>query len=131
MYKAQLTCQKILCFAALMVCGLMFLYSLGMSTDLYDGLFYSLPEESKIEDVKIPGSEIYYLIQPFNRQLLNASIMLLMLACLLFITSTHSRRRYYVVGCVHDPQRGGVNHEETVNKNQTIVRRESRVYWGC
>ena len=96
MYKAQLTCQKILCFAALTVCGLMFLYSLGMSTDLYDGLFYSLPEESKIEDVKIPGSEIYYLIQPFNRQLLNASIMLLLLACLLFITSTHSRRRYYI-----------------------------------
>ena len=100
MYKAQLTWQKILCFAALAVCGLMFLYALGMSTDLYDGLFYSLPEESKIEDVKIPGSEIYYNIQPFNRQLLNASIMLLLLACLLFITSTHSRRRYYVGNAV-------------------------------
>ena len=100
MYKAQLTWQKVLCFAALAVCGLMFLYSLGMSTDLYDGLFYSLPEESKIEDVKIPGSEVYYNIQPFNRQLLNASIALLLLACLLFITSTHSRRRYYIGNAV-------------------------------
>ncbi len=96
MYKTQLTWQKILCFAALAACGVMFFYSLGMSTDLYDGLFYALPEEHKIAEAKIAGSEIYYQIQPFNRQLLSASIMLLLLACLLFITSTHSRRRYYV-----------------------------------
>ena len=98
MYKKQLTWQKILCFAALAACALIFLYSLGMSTDLYDGLFYTLPEEAKLETAKInvPGAEIYYHIQPFNRALLNNSIALLLLACLLFITSTHSRRRYYV-----------------------------------
>ena len=49
MYKKQLTWQKILCFAALAACGLMFVYSLGLSTDLYDGLFYALPEEAKLE----------------------------------------------------------------------------------
>ena len=98
MYKKQLTWQKILCFAALAACGLMFVYSLGLSTDLYDGLFYALPEEAKLETAKInvPGAEVYYQIQPFNRALLNSSIVLLLLACLLFITSTHSRRRYYI-----------------------------------
>ncbi|MBE5803538.1 MAG: hypothetical protein E7316_03400 [Clostridiales bacterium] len=98
MYKKQLTWQKILCFAALVACGLVFLYSLGLSTDLYDGLFYALPEEAKLETAKVnvPGAEVYYHIQPFNRALLNGSIGLLLLACLLFITSTHNRRRYYI-----------------------------------
>lgn len=98
MYKKQMTWQKILCFAALVACGLVFLYSLGMSTDLYDGLFYALPEEAKLETAKVnvPGAEIYYNIQPFNRALLNSSIVLVLLACLLFITSTHNRRRYYI-----------------------------------
>jgi hypothetical protein len=35
-------------------------------------------------------------MQPFNRSLLRASIGLILLSCLLFITNTHSRRKYYV-----------------------------------
>lgn len=102
MYKKQLTGQKILCFAALAVCALVFLYSLGLSTDLFDGLFYTLPEESRLETAKVnvPGAEIYYQIQPFNRQLLNYSIVLILLAVLLFITNTHSRRKYYIGNAV-------------------------------
>ncbi len=98
MYKKQLTWQKILCFAALAACGLVFLYALGLSTDLFDGLFYALPEEAKLATSKInvPGAEIYYHVQPFNKQLLNNAIYLLLAACLLFITNTHSRRKYYV-----------------------------------
>ncbi len=102
MYKKQLTLQKILCFAALAACALVFLYALGLSTDLYDGLFYALPEEAKLETAKInvPGAEVYYHIQPFNRALLNSSIALLLVASLLFITSTHNRRRYYIGNAV-------------------------------
>jgi len=102
MYKKQLTWQKIICFAALAACGVLFLYSLGLSTDLFDGLFYALPEEHKLATarVNVPGAEIYYNIQPFNRQLLNNTIILLVVACLLFITNTHSRRRYYISNAV-------------------------------
>ena len=102
MYKKQLTWQKILCFAALAACGILFLYSLGLSTDLFDGLFYALPEEAKLATAKVnvPGAEVYYQIQPFNRQLLNNSILLLLVGCLLFITNTHSRRRYYISNAV-------------------------------
>lgn len=102
MYKKQLTWQKILCFAALAACGILFLYSLGLSTDLFDGLFYALPEEAKLETAKVnvPGAEVYYQIQPFNRQLLNNSILLLLVGCLLFMTNTHSRRRYYISNAV-------------------------------
>ena len=102
MYKKQLTWQKILCFAALAACGILFLYSLGLSTDLFDGLFYALPEEHKLatSKVNVPGAEIYYNIQPFNRQLLSNTILLLLAGCLLFLTSTHNRRKYYISNAV-------------------------------
>jgi len=95
MYRKQLTLQKILCFAAIAVSAVVFLYALGLMTDLYDSLYYTMMDPSNPDDTWVPGSQIYYHMQPFNRQLLNASIVLVLLSCLLFITGTHSRRRYY------------------------------------
>ena len=96
MYRKQLTLQKILCFAAIVAGALVFLYALGLMTDMYDSLYYTMMDPSNPDDTWVPGSQIYYHMQPFNRQLLNASIVLVLLSCLLFITGTHSRRRYYV-----------------------------------
>ncbi len=100
MYKKQLTLQKIICFAALAVSALVFLYSLGLMTDLYDALYSTMMDPANIDDTWVPGSQIYYHMQPFNKSLLLYSIGLILLACLLFITSTHSRRRYYVGNAV-------------------------------
>lgn len=100
MYKKQLTLQKLICFAALAVSALVFLYSLGLMTDLYDSLYFTMMDPSNIDDTWVPGSQIYYHMQPFNKTLLGYSIALILLACLLFITSTHSRRRYYVGNAV-------------------------------
>lgn len=96
MYKKQLIVQKIICFAALAVSALVFLYSLGLMTDLYDSLYFTMMDPTNPDDTWVPGSQIYYHMQPFNKQLLGYSIAMVLLACLLFITSTHSRRRYYV-----------------------------------
>ena len=96
MYRKQLTLQKILCFAAIVAGALVFLYALGLMTDMYDSLYYTMMDPSNPDDTWVPGSQIYYHMQPFNRQLLNVSIGLILLSCLLFITGTHSRRRYYV-----------------------------------
>lgn len=100
MYKKQLILQKLLCFAALAVSALVFLYSLGLMTDLYDSLYPTMMDPSNIDDTWVPGSQVYYHMQPFNKALLGYSIGLILLACLLFITSTHSRRRYYVGNAV-------------------------------
>ena len=100
MYKKQLMLQKILCFAALAVSAVVFLYSLGLMTDLYDSLYPTMMDPSNIDDTWVPGSQVYYHMQPFNKALLGYSIGLILLACLLFITSTHSRRRYYVGNAV-------------------------------
>lgn len=96
MYKKQLIVQKIICFAALAVSALVFLYSLGLMTDLYDSLYFTMMDPTNPDDTWVPGSQIYYHMQPFNKQLLMYSIGMVLLSCLLFITSTHSRRRYYV-----------------------------------
>lgn len=100
MYKKQLTLQKIICFAALAVSALVFLYSLGLMTDLYDSLYFAMMDPTNPDDTWVPGSQIYYHMQPFNKELLGYAIGLILLACLLFITSTHSRRRYYVGNAV-------------------------------
>ena len=100
MYKKQLIVQKIICFAALAVSALVFVYALGLMTDLHDSLKPAMMDSNNIDDTWVPGSQIYYHMQPFNKSLLNYSIVLVLLSCLLFITSTHSRRRYYVGNAV-------------------------------
>ena len=42
------------------------------------------------------GAEVYMDMQDFNQLFLRGSIGLILLSVLLFVTSTHSRRRYYV-----------------------------------
>ena len=96
MYKRQLIWQKILCFAALAVSALVFLYSLGLMTDLYDSLYTTMMDPLNIDDTWVTGSQVYYHMQPYNKTLLGYAIGMILLGCLLFITSTHARRRYYV-----------------------------------
>ena len=96
MYKKQMTFQRVVCFLVLVVGVLAFLYSLGMMTDLYDTLYSMISDPSDLDNSKVAGARIYYDMQGFNRTLLRCSIGMIVLACLLFITNTHSRRKYYV-----------------------------------
>ncbi|MBQ9210226.1 MAG: hypothetical protein IJ153_00860 [Clostridia bacterium] len=96
MYKKQMKLQRVICLCALIVAALVFVYSLGMLTDLYDSLYPMMRNPDNLEETDVPGSIIYYDMQPFNHQLLIASIALILLATLLFITGTSSRRKYYV-----------------------------------
>lgn len=108
MYKKQLKAQKILCLVALVVAVILFLYALGLSTDLYDTLNGALritAVESKVEgedytwsvsERSVPGAMVYFNIQSFNQYLVKYAIVYILLAVLLFVTNTHSRRRYYI-----------------------------------
>lgn len=95
MYRKQVALQKILCIGLLIVCALVFFYSLGIMTDLYDALFNTIRNPNKLEKTTVTGSRIYYDMQGFNRDFLHASIGMLLLCTVLFITNTHSRRKYY------------------------------------
>jgi len=96
MYKKHLKVQKIICLAAIIVSVIVFIYALGIMTDLYDALYSTMRNPADHTQTDVPGSLIYYEMQAFNRYFLNCSIILILLACLLFITNTHCRRKYYI-----------------------------------
>ena len=96
MYKKQLTVQKILCMAAVIVSAVVFFYALGIMTDLYDALYDTMRNPNDVFQTDVPGSIVYYNMQDFNNYFLKYSIGLILLAVLLFITNTHVRRKYYI-----------------------------------
>ena len=96
MYKKQMTAQKLLCLAAVIVSAIFFLYTLGIMTDLYDSLYDTMRNPNDVFQTDVPGSVVYYNMQEFNRMFLMLSIGQILLGCLLYLTNTHSRRRYYI-----------------------------------
>ena len=96
MFKKQMKLQKLLCLLALCSGVLVFLYSLGIMTDLYDTLYSTMMNASDLTETDVPGSAVYYNMQEFNSYFLKYGIALILFACLLYITNTHSRRKYYI-----------------------------------
>ena len=97
MYRKQVKWQKILCFVALISAVLLFVYALGIMTDLYDALYQTIRSANKLDQSKVTGSRIYYDMQNegFNKLLLYFGIGMILLAVLLFVCRTNSRRKYY------------------------------------
>ena len=99
MYKKQLKLQKAVCLLVLAACVIVFLYSLGIMTDLYDALYTTIGAPDNPENTRrnpVAGAFIYYDMQGFNRQFLHAGIILILVSLLLFLSNTHSRRKYYI-----------------------------------
>ena len=92
MYKKQVKLQRIICLTLLIISAVIFIYSLGIMTDLYDSL-YSTYRRGKSS---IEGAGVYMDMQGFNKTFLLASIGMILLSALLFVTNTASRRRYYI-----------------------------------
>lgn len=100
MYKKQLGFQKIVCLLAIIVAAVWFVYCLGMITDIHDALRYTMMNDKDRRDTNVIGSILFYDMQPFISQFQYYSIGLILLGCLLFITNTHNRRRYYIANYV-------------------------------
>lgn len=96
MYKKQLHYQKLVCLFSVIAAAIWFVYSLGIITDIYDSLYATMMNPNDLTQTFVPGSIIYYDMQPFNKQLLIVSIVLILLACALFLMNTHVRRKYYI-----------------------------------
>ena len=96
MYKKQLQFQKIICLLCVIAAAIMFVYSLGILTEIYDGLYLATDPKKPTEDGRVAGSTIYYQMQQFNNELVVAGIALILLAALLFVMNTHIRRKYYI-----------------------------------
>lgn len=90
MYKLQMKFQGIITFICLAAAALTFFYSLGVSTDAY--FLRSVQSLGK----EVPGLEMYYEMQPFNRDFTNYSIVLILLAVACLVANNHKRRKYYI-----------------------------------
>ena len=87
MYKKQMTFQRIVCFALLIASALVFVYSLGIMTDLYDALYSTIRNPKNLDRTTVTGSRIYYDMQDFNKMFTNMSIVLILVTLTLFITN--------------------------------------------
>lgn len=96
MYKKQMVFQRIVCMAVLVASVLVFVYSLGLLTDLYDSLYSTIRDPNNLEMTTVQGSRIYYDIQPFNKSLTKVGIGLILVSLVLFVMNTHTRRKYYI-----------------------------------
>lgn len=82
---------------ALIAAALVFVYSLGMSTDLYDALARTiLYPDYDLDKTSVAGSRVYYDMFSFNRTFTRVSIGLILVTLVLFITNTNVRRKYYI-----------------------------------
>ena len=88
MFKPQMKFQKILFIALLILSGVVFVYSLGIMTDLY-GLYQTQALGG------VTGSQIFYDMQPYNHNMILISIGLILISCLPFVFASNTRRKYY------------------------------------
>lgn len=96
MYKKQMKFQKAICLLVLAASVVVFLYALGIMTDLYESLYFTIRNPENPARNPVAGALIYYDMQGFNKTFLHLSLGLILASLLLFITNTHVRRRYYV-----------------------------------
>ena len=97
MYKKQMAFQKIVCTLTLVAAALIFVYSLGISTDLYDALSKTISyPDYDLDYTSVTGSRVYYDMFGFNKAFTKVSIGLIIVTLVLFVTNTHARRKYYI-----------------------------------
>lgn len=94
-----MTLQRITSFLLLAAAVLVFVYSLGIMTDLYDSL-YLISSYKETSRNYVEGAIIYREMQPFNQQLTTAGIILILSAVALFLFRTHDRRKYYIANYI-------------------------------
>ena len=94
MYRLQMKLQRIISYLCLAAGALTFFYSLGLSTDVY------FLKQVLAVDTNFQGVEMYYAMQPFNKDLTTASIVLILLAVSFLVFNNHTRRKYYIANYI-------------------------------
>ena len=91
--------QRITSFVLLAAAALVFVYSLGIITDIYDSL-YLVSSYKETDALYVRGAEVYLHMQEFNKQLTAAGLILILTAVALFVFRTNNRRKYYIANYI-------------------------------
>jgi len=89
MFKPQMKFQKSLFLVMMILSGVVFVYSLGIMTDMY-GLYQTQALGG------VPGSNIFYDMQGFNHNMVLIAIALILCSALPFVFASNVRRKYYI-----------------------------------
>lgn len=103
MYKKQMILQRVVCYLGLVAAALVFIYSLGLMTGLYENGFAYYAEAYYKDNTVTPqfaGTEVYYKMQSFNQDLTSAGIVMILLAVAQFVFRNHLRRKYYIANYI-------------------------------
>ena len=102
MYKKQMILQRVVCYLCLAAAALVFIYSLGLVTDMYDSNFSYYAESFYLGygDAMFPGTEVYYLIQDFNQDLTMVGVGLILIAAAQMLFRNDVRRKYYIANYI-------------------------------
>ena len=99
MYKKQMILQRITSYLLLAASVLVFIYSIGIMTDIHRS--FSLASSWKESHrYYFEGAKIYEYMQDFNRELVVASIILILSSVSLFVFRSHDRRKYYIANYI-------------------------------
>lgn len=97
--KTQMKFQKIMCIVMVLMGALSavycFMYCTGALANIGVSVEKSLGAPKYKEGFEGPG-QLYMDVQPFNQTLLILSIVMIVVAALLYVTATNKRRNYYV-----------------------------------
>ena len=88
MFKPQMKFQKTLFLVLMILSGVVFVFSLGIMTDMY-GLYQTQALGG------VTGSQIFYDMQGYNHNMVLISIALIIISALPFIFASNKRRKYY------------------------------------
>ena len=101
MYKKQMKFQKAVCLLVLVASVIVFLYALGIMTDLYDALYTTIGAPDKPDNTRrnpVAGAFIYYDMQGFNKTFLHLGIALILIV---YIEGIHQLLGYLPVGKIN------------------------------
>lgn len=115
MFKSQMKFQKILCYTALILSAVLFVYAVGFITDLYDLVYFTLDIDEGLDYTEVEGTEFFWELQTivtyeeisetktikhrqvgFNEQLVIVAIIAVLVAVSMFVSNSHTRRKYYL-----------------------------------
>lgn len=88
MFKPQMKFQKILFPVLVGLAAVVFVYSLGIMTDMY-GLYQTQALGG------VTGSQIFYDMQTYNHNMVLIAIALILISTLPFVFASNTRRKYY------------------------------------
>lgn len=83
--------QKPIIIFAFVLSILSFVYSLCFSTDVYPLYYFTSPGFYYVR-----GSEIYFHVQKFNKQIFELSLAQILICISMFVFFTQKRRKYYL-----------------------------------